>query len=183
MPTVQWSEKYVLGVEQMDATHREFIEMLNAVFDAADEQVLAELDRFIEHTEAHFEQENQWMAETGFPPAHCHTAEHHNVLAVMREVRGMVVDGKAEIGRVLAREMAPWFDVTRREHGRGAGRVDERQVVRARRPAALRHHGLQSRLKAASGAILRAAQKQNGTRRCRSRNCVARITSGDDDVP
>jgi hemerythrin len=111
VPTVQWSEKYELGVEQMDATHREFIVMLNAVFDAPDEQVLAELDRFIEHTEAHFEQENVWMAETGFPPAHCHTAEHHNVLGVMREVRGMVAEGKAEIGRVLAREMAPWFDV------------------------------------------------------------------------
>lgn len=111
MPTVQWSDKYILGVEQMDATHREFIEMLNAVFDAADEQVLAQLDRFIEHTEAHFEQENRWMAETGFPPVHCHTAEHNNVLGVMREVRGMVAEGKAEIGRVLAREMAPWFDV------------------------------------------------------------------------
>ncbi len=111
MPTVQWSDKYVLGVEQMDATHREFIEMLNAVFDAPDERVLAELDRFIEHTVAHFEQENVWMAETGFPPAHCHTTEHENVLNVMREVRGMVVDGKPEIGRVLAREMAPWFDV------------------------------------------------------------------------
>jgi hemerythrin-like metal-binding protein len=111
VPTVQWSEKYELGVEQMDATHREFIEMLNAVFDAPDERVLAELDRFIEHTEAHFEQENQWMAETGFPPAHCHTTEHENVLNVMREVRGMVEKGQAEIGRVLAREMAPWFDI------------------------------------------------------------------------
>jgi hemerythrin-like metal-binding protein len=111
VPTVQWSEKYELGVEQMDATHREFIEMLNTVFDAPDERVLAELDRFIEHTVAHFEQENQWMAETGFPPAHCHTAEHENVLNVMREVRGMVDKGQAEIGRVLAREMAPWFDI------------------------------------------------------------------------
>ena len=111
MPAVQWSDKYALGVEQMDVTHREFIEMLNAVFDAPDDQVLPALDRFIEHTEAHFEQENRWMAETGFPPVHCHTTEHNNVLGVMREVRGMVADGKAEIGRVLAREMAPWFDV------------------------------------------------------------------------
>jgi hemerythrin len=111
VPAAQWSETYVLGVEQMDATHREFIDCLNAVADAADEHVLAVLDAFIEHTEAHFEQENRWMAETGFPPVHCHTAEHQNVLNVMREVRGMVVDGKAEIGRVLAREMAPWFDI------------------------------------------------------------------------
>lgn len=111
MPAVQWSETYALGIEQMDATHREFIDLLNAVVDAADEEVLAQLDAFIAHTVAHFAQEDRWMEETGFPPLHCHTAEHANVLGIMREVRGMVADGKTEIGRVLAREMAPWFDI------------------------------------------------------------------------
>jgi hemerythrin len=111
VPAVQWSDTYALGVAQMDATHREFIVLLNAVVDAADEDVLAALDEFITHTVAHFAQEDEWMAETGFPPLHCHTTEHSNVLGVMREVRGMVVDGKTEVGRVLAREMAPWFDI------------------------------------------------------------------------
>lgn len=110
MPAVQWSESYALGIEQMDATHREFLDLLNAVVDAADEEVLARLDAFIAHTVEHFAQEDRWMEETGFPPLHCHTAEHANVLGVMREVRGMVADGRTEIGRVLAREMAPWFD-------------------------------------------------------------------------
>lgn len=111
MPAVQWSDTYVLGVEQMDATHRDFLVLLNAVVDAADEDVLAALDAFLAHTVEHFAQEDRWMAETGFPPLHCHTAEHGNVLGIMREVRGMVADGKTEIGRVLAREMAPWFDI------------------------------------------------------------------------
>jgi hemerythrin-like metal-binding protein len=111
VPAVQWSDTYVLGVAQMDATHREFIDLLNAVVDAADEQVLAALDAFIAHTVEHFAQEDRWMQETGFPPLHCHTAEHANVLGVMNEVRGMVGDGKTDVGRVLAREMAPWFDI------------------------------------------------------------------------
>jgi hemerythrin len=111
VPAVQWSDTYVLGVEQMDATHREFIDLLNAVVDAADEQVLAALDAFIAHTIEHFAQEDEWMKETGFPPLHCHTSEHTNVLGVMNEVRGMVAGGKTEVGRVLAREMAPWFDI------------------------------------------------------------------------
>lgn len=111
MPAVQWSDTYALGVAQMDATHHEFIDLLNAVVDAGDEEVLDALDRFIAHTEAHFGQEDRWMAETGFPPLHCHTAEHENVLGIMREVRGMVAGGRIDIGRVLAREMAPWFDI------------------------------------------------------------------------
>jgi hemerythrin-like metal-binding protein len=111
VPAVQWSDTYALGIEQMDATHREFIVLLNAVVDAADEQVLETLDAFIAHTVEHFAQEDGWMEETKFPPLHCHAAEHANVLGIMREVRGMVADGKTEIGRVLAREMAPWFDI------------------------------------------------------------------------
>jgi hemerythrin-like metal-binding protein len=111
VPAVQWSDTYALGIEQMDATHREFIVLLNAVVDAADEHVLEMLDAFIAHTVEHFAQEDRWMEETKFPPLHCHTAEHANVLGIMREVRGMVADGKTEIGRVLAREMAPWFDI------------------------------------------------------------------------
>jgi hemerythrin-like metal-binding protein len=111
VPAVQWSDTYLLGVEQMDTTHREFIVLLNEVVDAADEQVLAALDRFIAHTVEHFAQEDRWMTDTNFPPLHCHTAEHQNVLGIMREVRGMVADGKTEIGRVLAREMGPWFDI------------------------------------------------------------------------
>jgi hemerythrin len=111
MPAVQWSETYELGVPEMDATHREFIALLNAVVDAQDEEVLDALDAFIDHTVEHFAREDRWMTETHFPPLHCHTTEHANVLGVMREVRVMVADGKTEIGRVLAREMGPWFDL------------------------------------------------------------------------
>ena len=106
---IEWSDDLVLGVDTMDETHREFVAQLNAVAGVADEAMLAALDRFIEHTEAHFGQEERWMESMNFPPLHCHRDEHQGVLGIMREVRGMVADGKFEIGRVLARELAPWF--------------------------------------------------------------------------
>ena len=109
MSLLEWSDALVLGVEKMDATHREFVDQLNVLSAASDAEFLVLLDAFIEHTVEHFEQERRWMTQVPFPPIHCHTAEHEGVLEVMREARQHVQEGRVEVGRVLARELAPWF--------------------------------------------------------------------------
>ena len=106
---LQWSPQHELGVLRMDTTHREFVDLLNTLHDAPDEEMLAALDALLEHTVEHFAQENRWMELLAFGPAHCHLPEHDGILQVGREVRGMVLDKKYELGRVLARELAPWF--------------------------------------------------------------------------
>lgn len=110
MALIEWSDRLVLGCEAMDDTHREFVDHLNALGAAADTELVDRLDAFIEHTELHFGQEKQWMEELSFPPIHCHAHEHDGVLNIMRAVREMVASGKHEVGRVLARELAPWFE-------------------------------------------------------------------------
>ena len=109
MALMDWTDALALGVGPMDATHREFVDHLNALDAASDDALLGLLDAFIAHTEAHFAQESLWMRATGFPPVHCHEAEHEGVLGVMREVRGHVAQGKAHVGRVLARELPEWL--------------------------------------------------------------------------
>ena len=106
---LEWSSTHELGVARMDSTHREFVDLLNALHDASDENMLAALDALLDHTAGHFAQENRWMELLAFAPAHCHLPEHDGILQVGREVRGMVVEQKFELGRVLARELAPWF--------------------------------------------------------------------------
>jgi hemerythrin len=109
MSMLEWSKGLELGVEKMDATHREFVDRLNALSAAPDSEFLALLDEFIAHTVEHFEQEKRWMTQMPFPPLHCHTAEHDGVLEVMREARQHVQEGRVNVGRVLAHELAPWF--------------------------------------------------------------------------
>lgn len=106
---MEWQEALALGVAAMDATHREFVDHLNAIAQAPDEAVLGLLDAFIAHTEAHFAQESSWMRATGFPAIHCHEAEHEGVLNVMREVRGYVEQGKVHVGHVLVAELPEWL--------------------------------------------------------------------------
>ncbi len=109
MATLDWTPELALGDARIDATHREFVDLLNAVGDATDDTMLAAIDALIAHTEEHFGQEQRWMAATDFPPTHCHLDEHEGVLNAIRETRGYVVEGKFKVGKVLAQELGNWF--------------------------------------------------------------------------
>lgn len=110
MGAITWSNDYELGLAPMDDTHREFVELVNGMIDCADVDLVAGLDRLIEHTVEHFAQEDRWMRESGFPPEHCHTTEHERVMAVLQDVRNRTLEGDVALGRTLLRELAPWFD-------------------------------------------------------------------------
>ena len=107
--TLEWTETLALGHPVMDETHREFVELLNRVGAAGETELLARLDEFIAHTEAHFRQEEAWMEAMEFPPLACHRTEHAGVLEIMREVRGRIAAGEARYGPVLAQAIAEWF--------------------------------------------------------------------------
>ena len=109
MSVMEWNESLVLGQGLMDETHREFIELLNRVAAAPDQEMLAVLDEFIRHTEAHFAQEQLWMEQITYPPLTCHVREHDGVLETAREVRRRVAAGETRFGQVLARAVAEWF--------------------------------------------------------------------------
>jgi len=107
--TLEWTSQLELGDDRIDETHREFVDMVNAVGTASDDQMLAMVDALIAHTEEHFGQEQRWMTATDFPPTHCHLDEHAGVLEAMRETRTYVAEGKVHVGRVLANELGAWF--------------------------------------------------------------------------
>lgn len=109
MPILDWSDDLVIDHAAMDETHREFVVLLNRLGDAPDEDTLLALDELIEHTEAHFAQEERWMIESGFPPLHCHTREHGTVLEVARDVRARVSSGELPLARRLADALGQWF--------------------------------------------------------------------------
>lgn len=109
MPIMEWNESLNLDHGVMDETHREFIELLNRLADTNEQDMLAAVDAFISHTEAHFAQEARWMEQMAFPPLECHAREHDGVMETARAVRARVAAGEARFGPVLARAVAEWF--------------------------------------------------------------------------
>lgn len=106
---LRWTDNYSLGFGPMDDTHKEFVERVAAVQQAGDDRLLAAFDALAEHLTAHFEQEDQWMRETDFPPRDCHIDEHARVMESVVAVRARVAEGDLDNGRRLADALADWF--------------------------------------------------------------------------
>lgn len=106
---MQWCDDYDLGYREMDDTHREFIDCVNAMLSAADADFDATLDAFAAHATRHFADEDRWMAESAYDNARCHVDEHAAVMASVKEVRALPDGRRLEVGRRLAAELARWF--------------------------------------------------------------------------
>lgn len=104
-----WSDAFVLGHEPMDATHREFVDLVGALQRAPDERLPALLAQFEAHARRHFAEEDRWMRDTEFPPRDCHIDEHAAVLRSLEQVRELADAGDLSEVRRLADALADWF--------------------------------------------------------------------------
>ena len=115
MTTLAWSDSLALQHPQMDATHEEFVALLastEASLAGPEPALLASFEALVEHTVAHFDQEERWMAATGFAPENCHAFQHQAVLGVMQECAkraGLADAPDFEPLRVAVGELAVWF--------------------------------------------------------------------------
>lgn len=142
MTALQWSEALALGLDFMDDTHREFVELLAACARADDAALAAAWDALVDHTDRHFAQEDRWMERTGFSSTNCHSTQHRVVLQVLREGAAQLAAGNRAPARQMVRELALWFpqhaqtmDAALALHLRGVG--FDAATGEVRRPEAL----------------------------------------------
>lgn len=111
---LSWKPEFVLNQPQVDATHREFVDLVACLDESSGELPAAALvdrfERLVEHTIEHFGQEDRWMAATGFTPDNCHARQHKMVLDVMHEVLRLAKgEGHLEPLRRIVKELEEWF--------------------------------------------------------------------------
>lgn len=104
-----WSDAFLLGFGAMDATHREFVDVVRGMLDADPATLPTSVQAFIEHAQRHFGEEDTWMRETDFPAAECHINEHAEVLKSAHEVLAIAQAGDMATARRFAEELARWF--------------------------------------------------------------------------
>jgi len=61
---LNWSSELHTGDDRMDHTHEEFVTMLNALLLTPKAEQLNLYREFLNHTVAHFAQEDRWMLAT-----------------------------------------------------------------------------------------------------------------------
>lgn len=111
MPLLEWTDALSLDLPLMDDTHREFVDLLAQLEQARDETLLTAWQALIDHTDAHFGQEDRWMAATRFASGNCHAVQHKVVLQTLREAGRLVTEGTEPLPllRRLTQELAIWF--------------------------------------------------------------------------
>lgn len=111
MPMLEWTDALSLDLPLMDDTHREFVDLLAQLEQASDAELMPAWQALIDHTDAHFGQEDRWMTATRFASGNCHAVQHKVVLQTLREAGRVVVEGTEpkSILRRLTHELAVWF--------------------------------------------------------------------------
>lgn len=110
MTPMLWRPEFELGRADMDDTHREFVERVNAAAEAADNETFkACFHALYVHTRAHFEHENALMDASRFPAITVHMGEHHRMLGQMDQFNQRVQRGMVKLGREMLAEMPGWF--------------------------------------------------------------------------
>lgn len=105
-----WDERYRLGVADMDATHREFVEAADALLAASDTAFPEMFARLREHTRAHFEHEGKLMKICRFPAIGEHNSEHLRVLGELAHFARGVAAGRPALARNYVRSLPDWFN-------------------------------------------------------------------------
>jgi hemerythrin-like metal-binding protein len=104
-----WNERFTLGVADMDATHREFVDLADALLLAPDEAFPALFEALREHTRQHFEHEGKLMKACRFPATGEHNSEHLRVLGELAFLARSVSGGRLAAARDYAKNLPCWF--------------------------------------------------------------------------
>lgn len=106
-----WSDERLLGHEELDATHREFYDVVFNMLRCDGNTAWGTLLAFEDHARSHFTQEECWMRESNFPSGDCHADEHAKVLASLEEVKHALSAGEADhiLVQRFADHLFAWF--------------------------------------------------------------------------
>jgi hemerythrin len=105
-----WREAYALGVELLDAQHREMVRLINLVLDSeAGDEGGARLDALIAHLRRHFETEEVFLRAIDYPLTEEHSREHSMQLAEFVDLRRSIARGDESVGAEIRAEVRQWF--------------------------------------------------------------------------
>lgn len=110
---MQWSdEEYGLGVEKIDARHRQFLELLDKAVEQDNATFKAIFNEINEHLIEHFSEEEALMDEYKFSASAEHKGEHKRILGEMNQFKRQIERGRNMMARAYLMENLPsWFSL------------------------------------------------------------------------
>ena len=113
-PFVTWNDSWVIGVQEIDAQHKNLVSILNQLHQAMSlghgKDVLGGiLNSLIGYTKAHFAAEEALLAEYKFPETPTHRAEHDSFTQSIAKFREDYRAGKPGVPVSLMLFLQAWL--------------------------------------------------------------------------
>jgi hemerythrin len=99
MPIAIWSARYETGISLIDSQHQALFAAVNRLADSfqagtSAQQVKESLDFLVKYTDEHFQAEEHYMRELGYPGLAPHQDEHAKLMEQVRNLQARLADGK-----------------------------------------------------------------------------------------
>jgi hemerythrin-like metal-binding protein len=114
MALIDWRPEFETGIGEVDAEHRELVNLINALHQeigakADSETISAFLGEVFARIAAHFALEETVMRKHAYDEYAAHKAEHERLLDEIRDIMDAHEAGSADYGAALSAKVRDWF--------------------------------------------------------------------------
>jgi hemerythrin len=111
---IVWSDQYSVGVEKIDAQHKQIIDMINLLQDAlAKKDASAEIKQVLlslaEYAKTHFSYEEKLMTHIDYPGLAAHVREHARLTQEVQDMLKRLKRGDSVSARRLLSMLRSWW--------------------------------------------------------------------------
>lgn len=115
MEPIEWSDKYSVGVRELDEQHRQLFDLLGmlrqAILRGDDVDSLALiLQGFIDYAVGHCTHEEHLLRRHGYADIEAHRMEHSHLLHMLSEFREDLRDGHNDLAERLHQFVMHWLE-------------------------------------------------------------------------
>jgi hemerythrin len=114
--TVEWNDRFVLGVPEIDRQHRELVNMANNLFTSclagrkrASDSFKRTLRAAAAYVRKHFAEEERIMRKSGYPLYREHRAEHKRFMLELLQQNQAYITGRKYVPNSFARYLKDWI--------------------------------------------------------------------------
>ena len=101
MKIFEWTKEYSVEIAELDEHHQRLFDIVNEIFTlmseggATDRQIIRVLEKLLDYTHYHFDEEEKIMAKMGYPELGVHRMHHQQFIQAVKGFHASAQNGMA----------------------------------------------------------------------------------------
>ncbi|MCK5367822.1 MAG: hemerythrin family protein [Cyclobacteriaceae bacterium] len=114
MSLIEWNERYIFNIREIDDQHKKLVGMLNELYDAHNEGKVIKIminiiRRLIEYTKYHFSTEEKYFDQFDYPEKVEHKQEHKEFCETVLDFEKKIKNGEVLLSSEVLSFLKEWL--------------------------------------------------------------------------